>query len=86
MDALSQEIEDAAHRVRVVQRKRFLVTSLSVGIAAVLIGGGEGLIFWWIANARSVEVNAYVFALPFFLGLPAAWAVRQAMWPKDPVI
>jgi hypothetical protein len=86
MDALSLEIEEAARRVRSVQRKRFVVASLSMAVAALFILPGEALIAWAIGSMSHGDVNVFVFALPFAVGLPAAWAVRTALWPKDPVI
>jgi uncharacterized membrane protein YqjE len=86
MDALSLEIEEAGRRVRSVQRKRMLVASISMLVAALFIVPGEALIVWALGNTSQGNVNVMVFALPFALGLPAAWAIRTAMWPKDPVI
>jgi hypothetical protein len=86
MDALSLEIEQAAQRVRAVQRKRFAVSALSVGVAGAIIVAGEALIVLGIAGMRSGQVSAMVFALPFAAGLPPAWALRNLLWPKDPVI
>ena len=86
MDALSLEIEEASRRVRSVQRKRFVVASLSMLVAALFILPGEALIAWGVGSMSSGNVNVFVFGLPFAVGLPAAWAVRMALWPKDPVI
>lgn len=81
---LSDEIDAAVARVKEVQRKRMLASAVSLAIALVLVVGGEAVVVWLVGNARRFPV--YIFALPFALGLPPAWAVRQAMWPKDPII
>jgi hypothetical protein len=86
MDALSLEIEEAARRVRAVQRNRFLVSALSMVVAALFILPGEACIVWVIGSMSRGNVNLLIFALPFAVGLPAAWAVRTALWPKDPEI
>jgi len=85
-DLLSNEIDAAAHRVRVVQRKRMVVSALAVGVAGAIIVLGEALIFWMVGNVSSGTIPVAIFALPFVAGLPSAWFLRTALWPKDAVI
>jgi hypothetical protein len=86
MDQLSNDIDEAVRRVRVVQRKRLAVSLLAFGIAATIIVGGEAVILWMVGNASSGRIPVLIFVLPFAVGLPPAWLVRTALWPKDPVI
>lgn len=85
-DRLANEIEGAVRRVREVQRKRLLVSILVLGVASVIIVGGEGLILALLANVSSGRVPILIFAIPFAVGLPVAWTIRTALWPKDPIL
>ena len=85
-DPLSNEIDAAVHRVRVVQRKRMLVSALAVAVAGTIIVVGEALVVWMVGNVSSGRIPMAIFAIPFVAGLPPAWFLRTALWPKDPVI
>jgi hypothetical protein len=83
-DQLSEDIDAAIARVKAVQTKRTLASVVSLAVALVLVVGGEAAVVWMVGNSNHVSV--YIFAVPFMLGLPPAWAIRTAMWPKDAVI
>jgi hypothetical protein len=85
-DRLSNEIDEAVRRVREVQRKRLAVSFLAFGVAAAIIVSGEALVVWMVGNTSSGSIPVLIFALPFAAGLPPAWLIRTALWPKDPAI
>jgi hypothetical protein len=83
---LDDEIEAEVRRVRVIQRKQLIASLASLAVAATIIVGGEALIVLLLAGGGSGRVPIAIFAIPFAAGLPPAWLVRMALWPKDPVV
>ena len=84
-DPLSDELDAVAHRVRVVQRKRFFASAVAGIIAATIIIAGEVLLIL-AGGGHSSRSNGSGAWIPFVVALPIAWRVRMRLWPKDPTI